>query len=245
MNQQTSTQQKKAALDKFDDHFLSENSDENARVLNRVGKVNVGWNTNYLGTLPNCDVLVDAGAADDFFALHDAHPEAYSILIDANKKYRDTYENYLATKEGKYHICALGQTTGEVDFFYYPERPYLSSVLQRQDIENFQCETSKIKMKTLDQLVSLRPGQTAMIKLDVEGVELSILKGAPTLLTQTHTVICECSLDSRFPGGEAFSKIFSFLSNEGFKLADIIRVPRNDYNAFPALVIDAVFLRVK
>ena len=98
-SQKITTQKKKEALDKFDRDNFSDNRSADSEVLNQVGKINVGWNINYLRTLPKPSTIIDIGSADDFQVLHDAHPDAYSIFIDPNKKYEEIYKKYLLKKK--------------------------------------------------------------------------------------------------------------------------------------------------
>ena len=92
-SQKITTLKKKKALDKFDTENFSKNRTEDSEILNQVGKINVGWNLNFLKTLPKPATIIDIGSADDFQVLHDAHPEAYSVLIDPNFMYEKPLSN--------------------------------------------------------------------------------------------------------------------------------------------------------
>ena len=118
-SQKITTLKKKKALDKFDNDNFSENRNEESEILNQVGKINVGWNINYLKTLPKPKTIIDVGSADDFHVLHDAHPDAYSILIDPNYMYEKVYKKYLNKKSGEYHICGVGDKSSSEIYYYY------------------------------------------------------------------------------------------------------------------------------
>ena len=184
------------------------------------------------------------GAADDFKVLHEAHANAYSILIDPNFMYENTYKEFLKSKKGEYHICGLSDKSYEDQYYFYPEKPYLSSLIKRSDVENLKCEERRINIKKLDDIINFKfVKKNVLLKIDAEGSEINILMGSTKLLNLCKTVICECSLDDNFPGGYTFSQIYNILSNKGFKLKDIIRVPRKEYNKFPAEVLDIVFVK--
>jgi FkbM family methyltransferase len=238
------TLQKKKLLDSFDFEYFGPHHSEDKEILNRVGKVNVGWNLEYLKTLPAVGAIVDVGAADDFHTLHDSQPEAYSILLDANEKYVATYEKYLSTKSGEYRISAVSDIEKIVHYKHYIDQPYLSTVSERKDQPEGRIEIKELYTKPLDQLVPFdRLQKGVLLKIDIEGSEVPALMGAKALLSLTKIVICECSLDADFPGGDNFTKIFKILTQQGFKLQDIIRVPRLNHNKFPAQIIDAVFVK--
>jgi len=243
-SQKITTLKKKIALDKFDIENFSENRSENSEILNQVGKINVGWNLNFLKSLPKPGTIIDVGSADDFQVLHDAHPDSYSILIDPNFMYEKIYKEYLINKNGEYHICGVSNETYSDTYYFYPEKPYLSSLIKRSDIDNLKCEEREISIKKIDELINLKDiKKNVLLKIDAEGSELKILEGSTKLLDICSIVICECSLDDNFPGGYAFSEINNFLSNKGFKVKDIIRVPRKEYNKFPAEILDIIFLK--
>lgn len=238
------TLQKKNLLDHFDTEYFGPNHSEDKELLNRVGKVNVGWNLEYLKTLPAVGAIVDVGAADDFHTLHDSQPEAYSILLDANDRYIATYEKYLSKKPGEYRISAVSDIEKLVQYKHYIDQPYLSTVGERDDQPEGRVEVKELHTKSLDQLVPFeRLQRGVLLKIDIEGSEVPALMGANALLSLTKIVICECSLDANFPGGDNFTKIFEILTQRGFKFQDIIRVPRLQHNKFPAQIIDAVFVK--
>ena len=243
-SQKITTQKKKEALDKFDRDNFSDNRSADSEVLNQVGKINVGWNINYLRTLPKPSTIIDIGSADDFQVLHDAHPDAYSIFIDPNKKYEEIYKKYLLKKKGEYHICGLSNKTYSDNYYFYPEKPYLSSLIKRNDVGNLLCEESEIKIHKLDEIIDTKSiKKNILLKIDAEGSEVNILNGSPKILELCNILICECSLDDTFPGGYTFTEINKILLNFNFKIKDIIRVPRKEYNSFPAEVLDIVFVK--
>ena len=238
------TLQKKNLLDQFDIEYFGPDHSADKEMLNRVGKVNVGWNLDYLKSLPAVGAIVDVGAADDFHTLHDSQPEAYSILLDANDRYIATYEKYLLKKPGEYRISAVSDIEKIVQYKHYIDQPYLSTVGERDDQLNGRVEIKELQTKSLDQLVPFdRLQKGVLLKIDIEGSEVPALMGAEALLSLTKIVICECSLDVDFPGGDNFTKIFEILTQKGFKFQDIIRVPRLHHNRFPAQIIDAVFVK--
>lgn len=243
-SQLITSKNKKKALDKFDSDYFSESRKNDAELLNQVGKINVGWNINYIRSLPKPDVIIDVGAADDFQVLHEAHDNCYSILIDPNKNYELVYENFLKHRNGEYHICALGENNYSGNYYLYPEKPYLSTLIKRKDVENLQFKKNKINIKTLDDIIDISlTSKTTILKIDVEGSEVNILNGASNILKDCDIIICECSLSNNFPGGHNFNEIFKIMTENKFNIKDILRVPRQHYNSFPAEVLDIVFTK--
>ncbi|MDB3983200.1 FkbM family methyltransferase [Candidatus Pelagibacter sp.] len=243
-SQKITTLKKKKALDKFDKDNFSDNRTLDSEILNQVGKINVGWNINYLRSLPKPNTIIDVGSADDFHVLHDAYPEAFSIFVDPNLKYEDIYKNYLKKKSGEYHMCGVSNKSYTDKYYHYPDKPYLSSLIRRNDVEDIICEEKEIKIMKLDEIINFsKIKKNILLKIDAEGSEVNILNGSKKLLNLCNTIICECSLDDTFPGGYTISEIVKILSSFEFKIKDIIRVPRKEYNSFPAEVLDIVFVK--
>jgi hypothetical protein len=75
------------------------------------------------------------------------------------------------------------------------------------------------------------------LKIDTEGSELEVLKGATALLRDTEFVIAELSLRQRFRDGFEFAQFTAELARSGFYLHDILEVAETRY-------VDAAFKRI-
>lgn len=76
-----------------------------------------------------------------------------------------------------------------------------------------------VPTNTLDRVLGERlAGQTICIKLDVEGAELAVLRGAERLLTHCTGLLFENGLSKNVPGGRnaTFMHIFELLDAAGF-----------------------------
>ncbi len=77
---------------------------------------------------------------------------------------------------------------------------------------------------TLDKLLSgvVADKQRSLLKLDVEGHELAILRGAPKLLEKVEAVLLEVRFyDIQGSGRPVFKEVASFVHRRGFHLYDI------------------------
>lgn len=83
----------------------------------------------------------------------------------------------------------------------------------------FSLDAIHVPTNTLDRLLADRlAGKAVCIKLDVEGAELAVLKGAEKLLSQCTGLLFENGLSRNVPGGrnETFAPIFALLDKAGF-----------------------------
>jgi FkbM family methyltransferase len=107
--------------------------------------------------------------------------------------------------------CAVGDAVGELSF---------SDI--RSDDQNCVANDSKagirVEVNTLDSLIQEK--SIDLLKIDVEGYELMVLRGATDVLSRTRAVYFE-AWDRHFNRyGYRFSAVWDFLYERGFRVAD-------------------------
>ena len=92
-------------------------------------------------------------------------------------------------------------------------------VLARALTGNIYVEKS---LQSLDSLLDDNPGflQSEFLKLDVQGYELEVLKGASKLLSHVEFVYLEASLIQVNSGCPDILEVLNFMRDKGFKLID-------------------------
>jgi FkbM family methyltransferase len=85
------------------------------------------------------------------------------------------------------HSCALGETSGPVAFYVDTERQGYSSLSPRMRDRDHVREIS-IDMQRLDDIVPAT-ARVDLIKIDVEGTELGVLKGGNELIARCRPVV--------------------------------------------------------
>ncbi len=100
-------------------------------------------------------------------------------------------------------------------------------------------ERRRVPVTTLDRIVAESAFPEPFgLKLDTEGFELEILRGAERALQKTEFIIAEVSLKKRFLGGYRFSEVVALLGSRGFELIDIL-----NFRGGVARFYDCLFLR--
>jgi FkbM family methyltransferase len=137
------------------------------------------------------------------------------------------FEDTLAGKEEvSLHQLALGDQEGELTLHYPEEGAGLASVYNRR-LDHFGIQnelTEVVKVRTLDDFCEENKiSKIDFLKLDVEGHELAVLKGANRLLTEGRINAIQfefggCNIDSR-----TFFQDFYYLLSPHFYLYRIVK----------------------
>lgn len=116
--------------------------------------------------------------------------------------------------------CALSDSSGETTFQFVKNAPAYSGIKRRHyDITNPKIEEIKVDLKTLDEIIPINE-KINFIKIDVEGGEFGVLKGAKKMLKMNKPiVIFECGKGASDYYGTSPLDLYSFISNEiGLKI---------------------------
>ena len=101
-----------------------------------------------------------------------------------------------------------------------PQHEYWLSTAQHMNSANAQIELPCRKLDSICAEIALKG--PAFIKLDVEGAEMSALRGAEETLADTCGLLIESPV--RSAPGPQFLEIYTFLAARDFSLFDIVRM---------------------
>lgn len=145
------------------------------------------------------------------------------------------------------HEVALGATAGMVDF-HVTRADDSSSLLKPTAIqteafpESAVVETISVPVRALDdELAPGRIARPALLKIDVQGGELDVLRGAPATLGEIDFVLVECSFVELYAGQPLFDEIHRELESRGFSSLGLYS-PTTDQSG-RLLQADALFER--
>ena len=173
--------------------------------------------TNYLKHL-KVKNIIDVGVADGTKELLDNFPNAYFHLIEPNPIFWKPIEKVLLKKfKGKLYKLAAGNRTGISEFYSFG---HTSSFLQRQDYEI--KNKIKVNLDKLDNILSSDNLEDTLLKIDVEGYELEVLKGSTNVLKNINYCIIELRLQNINTYNP--SELINFLYEKDFYFYKIIKV---------------------
>lgn len=82
-----------------------------------------------------------------------------------------------------------------------------------------------------------------LLKIDAEGAELDILKGATRFLRNVEALIVEVNFVHRYRGSYGFGEMIAFLFEHGFEPVDIVDLPSRSLAQMPIRRVDMLFRR--
>jgi FkbM family methyltransferase len=166
-------------------------------------------------------------------------PDCHAVLAERVKKYPGVETRCLA----------LGKHIG-ISEFHRNAFSKSSSLLAMSDLHRAAYpwtareEHTSVRVSTLDnELGSLDLPGKILLKIDVQGYELEVLKGAAKLLERVDYVLVETSVGGRLYEGEAtFEEVSTHLARLGFSYAGNWDQMANPLDG-RTLQVDALFVR--
>lgn len=144
------------------------------------------------------------------------------LMVEAQESKRE-YLNKLKSNKVDFEITLLGPEVNPSSKFYVNET--VSSALP--ETEKSSQSYVEIPMNTLDSILQKRVwGMPDFIKLDVQGFELEVLKGAKESLKHAEVVLMEVSLLEINKGAPLIKDVINFMDDHSFVCYDICSIVR-------------------
>lgn len=168
-------------------------------------------------------------------------PDAKLIMIEPNKAQAEGLQRLSSETGGKFYGYLLGATEGQrVPFYQMAEESFSgSSVLNERSSARRTVETRSLK--TLDSLLT-EFEQPGLLKIDVQGYELEVLRGAAKSIRLFDAVLMEVAIIDINEGAPLIRDVINFMDDLGFIAAEIPEVHRRPLDGALSQ-IDVLFMR--
>lgn len=173
--------------------------------------------------------VLDVGAHHGWF-FHcwlDWCPQAEVYAFEpTSESFHRTEELYGADPRVKLFPLGLGAQPGELDFNILADSQVSNSFLTPQPAawEAIAYQTGaisqrQVKVTTLDRFCAeQRLTGAYLLKIDVQGYELEVLKGAVKILPGIDYVFVEAGIQRLYEGAPSFAEVCLFMESQGFHL---------------------------
>lgn len=174
--------------------------------------------------LENPKTILDIGAFRGEFSqtLNTFYPDAEFMLVEANPY----LENDLKKLPFPYEITPLTRYGETKLFFIQKDNPIGTGASFYKENTQWYSEgnysTLSLESSTLDSRKYFQDKTIDLIKLDVQGSELDIMKGGQQTLKRTKFILLECSLVPYNHNAPLMDVVLSYLEEQNFKVVDII-----------------------
>jgi FkbM family methyltransferase len=202
-----------------------------------------------LGLAPR--TIVDVGVGHGTHWLYEAFPDAKLALFEPLKEFHGIAHTLGRSKPVDLHPVALAAEAGTLKI-RVPRVATGASLFPRSDVfEQLNRMTDLVidkadeyRMTDVDTLDARCGAYEApiLLKIDAEGGELGVLRGAIETLRRTVMVLVELSVFERHVGEPSLVETMQFLDEHGFQLFDIPAMEQFAPNG-PLSYIDTAFVR--
>lgn len=187
----------------------------------------------------NVKTIIDIGSNKGQFSIlaRSFFPKAKIYSFEPQKKYLDIQKKILSKNNINYFNIGLGSKKFKKKF-YITNREDSSSFLKPSNTGLNDYEIKNIRNVKLDKLDNILKSHNiekpALIKLDVQGLELEALKGGIKILKDIDYIIIEISYKKIYHNQASKKELIKFFKKNHFKMKKITNITKLDNGLFQA-----------
>lgn len=174
---------------------------------------------------PSIDTIIDVGSNIGQFmvTINNVFPQASYYCFEPDiESFSVLSEKVSSMSNVKAFNWAVSDKVGRIPFFKH-EYSLINSALdvssgnEHPNYKDSDSQEISVTAVTLDSISGeLEIGSSALLKLDVQGLELKALEGATKMLEKVKYVLLEVAFDNLYIDQPSFQDIHSFLAEKGF-----------------------------
>jgi FkbM family methyltransferase len=170
------------------------------------------------------ELVIDVGAADGTPPLQEAFPESFFFWIEPLIEFEPELRKLKKKFKGDYVIAGVGEEEGIFTLNVH-EDLHGSTMYNEETGTHLDGQARELQLLTLDKLGNIHSWnrfKKILLKVDVQGFELEVLKGAKKMLHDTDVIILEVSLFKFLKNAPDFYAVVSFMKHIGYVVYDIV-----------------------
>lgn len=201
---------------------------------------------------PQLNTIIDVGANKGQFALaiSTEYPVANVYSFEPlPDEYLALQKNCKDQKKCKTFNVALGSSNGQIEFYktgYSLASSALKPTAFHINNTDYSTEVSSIQVpvRRLDEMgTSIDYVTPVLLKLDVQGFEKEVIKGASTILDKIDFILIEVSFVQMYENEPLFIEMHNFLSTLGFSVVAPLSTFQN--SSLQVLQLDFLYKKSK
>lgn len=165
--------------------------------------------------------VVDVGVAHGSPGLHDRCRNATFFLVDPVPSLKHRLDELAERLGGTAFNVAAGADDGEMSFFVHTDTSG-SSAYPQQEGGLLDGEEVKVPVRRLDGLIPAGIARPALLKIDTQGAELEVVRGATRLLEEIDVIVAETSLHEMRKGTPEIGEVIAEMARLGFVPYELI-----------------------
>lgn len=167
------------------------------------------------------ETVVDVGVGNGTPSLYNSNPHADLYLIEAVPDTKGTVQKIALQLKANFFNVAAGASSGEIEFFVHDDTTG-SSMYRQLEGATLDGTVVKIPVRPLDDLLPERINRPCVLKVDTQGAELEVLKGASRLLKDVDIAILEVSMHQFREGSPEIGDVIAAMAERGFVIYEIL-----------------------
>ncbi len=195
-----------------------------------------GQGVELLAQYIDLSTVIDIGVGRGTPELYTAFKGKNFVLIEADPANSEYLAAVAAPIKARTVRVFCGASSGEVTFYSAKRGTQFSTAYKL----NVGLDTTEMRLPVLPLDSIIREPGPFLIKIDVEGAEMDVLRGATEILKDTVAVIAETSIAPRYEGTAELADIVGYMYERGFSVFDILLGSNLQGKLFQ---VDLVFVR--
>ena len=169
----------------------------------------------------NIKTVIDVGIAFGTPAFYKALPQAKFYLVEPVPQCKPLLQKLEKTMGATFFNVAAGSENGEMDFFVHSDISG-SSALRQWEGEAFDGKCISVPVRRLDSFIPESIQRPSLLKIDTQGHELEVLKGAERILDKIDVIIIETSFHEFRKGAPEIHNIIESMIELGYRCYEVL-----------------------
>ncbi len=166
--------------------------------------------------------VIDVGVGHGTESLYKGTSGAQYILIEPVPDTDGIVQKIASRLNAEFFNVAAGDFDGEIDFNLHKDVTGSSMFKQLESDERINGSLIKVPIRRLDSIITKNFQQPCLLKIDTQGAELSVIRGAKDILNKVEMIVCEVSFHQFRHGAPEVADVICEMAEWGYVPYEIL-----------------------